>query len=87
MRYSIDVEDEAAEFIDELSDIFGFMFQTLVMDPRSKISVKYEILNSNQDVEVDYIEYNQLQWLKIIEPGKIPRHIMVGGGGLLLVNP
>ena len=61
MRYSIDVEDEAAEFIDELSDIFGFMFQTLVMDPRSKISVKYEILNSNQDVEVDYIEYNQLQ--------------------------
>ena len=61
MRYSIDVEDEAAEFIDELSDIFGFMFQTLVMDPRSKISVKYEILNSNQDVEVDYIEYNQLE--------------------------
>ena len=57
MRYSIDVEDEAAEFIDELSDIFGF----LVMDPRSKISVKYEILNSNQDVEVDYIEYNQLE--------------------------
>lgn len=61
MRYSIDVEDEAAEFIDELSDIFGFMFHTLVMDPRSKISVKYEILNSNQDVEVDYIEYNQLE--------------------------
>ena len=61
MRYSVDVEDEAAEFIDELSDIFGFMFHTLVMDPRSKISVKYEILNSNQDVEVDYIEYNQLE--------------------------
>ena len=61
MRYSMDVEDEAAEFIDELSDIFGFMFHTLVMDPRSKISVKYEILNSNQDVEVDYIEYNPLE--------------------------
>ena len=49
-----------AEFIDELSDIFG-SFHTLVMDPRSKISVKHEILNSNQDVEVDYIEYNQLE--------------------------
>ena len=87
MRFSIDVEDGAGEFLNELSEIFGLLFETLVLDPRSKISVKYEILTSNKDVEVDYIEYNQLEWLEIIEPGKIPRHIMVGGGGLLLVNP
>ena len=71
-KYSIDVEDEAGQFLDELSDIFGFMFQTLVLDPRSKISVKYEILTSNKDVEVDYIEYNQLEWLKINELEKAP---------------
>ena len=61
MRFSIDVEEGAGEFLNELSDIFGLLFETLVLDPRSKISVKYEILTSNKDVEVDYIEYNQLE--------------------------